>query len=182
MLTNPGYIERQRRRIRRPIAPREVPHLQQLALGLRALRRAAGLSRTQLGALADTSASTIRDIERTTARTRRSTLERVSKALAAVEPSLGPPWQILVDLTAAAGPAQAPESEYAAQVEKRRRRWARKGHFGAPPEPRRRFERPKPGESPAEFLSRMAKREDAAYVCLHCGRAAIGLDFLNSPD
>ena len=174
-MTTPAYIERQRQRLRRPIRQEEVPYLERLAAELRALRNAAGLSRGELGARSDTSASMIRDIERTTARTRMTTLERLSRALAETQPRIGPPKRLLTRLTVAAGPALAPESEYAAQVEKRRRRWARKGRFGAPNERRSRFERPKAGESPAEFLSRMAKREEAAYVCLHCGRAAIGL-------
>jgi hypothetical protein len=36
------------------------------------------------------------------------------------------------------------------------------------------IERPVGGDTPKSFLARMEKRGEG-YVCLHCGRAAIGL-------
>lgn len=170
----PAYIRRQRMRVRRPIESREAPHLERLASMLRSLRGSAGLTRRELGAISDTSASTIRDIERTTARTRRSTLTRLARALAKVRPELSPAEVLLARLVAAVGPALAPESRYAKQVEERRRRWARKGRFGSKPRRELRIERPLPGETPDGFIRRMAQRNLPGYVCLDCGRAAIG--------
>jgi DNA-binding transcriptional regulator YiaG len=82
----PAYIERQHRRLRRPIRPDEVSHLARLGSELRSLREAARLSRPELAALSSTSAETIRGIEVTKARTRRSTLDRLTQALAAAQP------------------------------------------------------------------------------------------------
>ncbi len=171
LLTTPAYIERQRQRLRRPIRQAEVLYLEQLAAELRALRKAARLSRSQLGALADTSASTVRDIERTTARTRRTTLERLSRALADTQPQIGPPKKLLARLAAAAGPALAPESDYAIRVESRRQRWARKGRFGSTAKGRPRFEWPRAGESPREFKARAVGR--GWTLCPHCGTVAV---------
>jgi transcriptional regulator with XRE-family HTH domain len=176
----PAYIGRQHRRLRRPIRLDEVPHLARLGRELRSLREAARLSRPELAALSSTSVETIKTIELTKARTRQSTLDRLTQALAAAQPQLGVAEVLLARLVAAAGPALAPESKYSARVESRRRRRARKGHY-LPRGSRRNMltlviERPQGGESAKSFLARMERRENGEYVCLHCGRAAIGLE------
>ncbi len=173
------YIQRQHRLLRRPIAPDEVQHLERLASELRSQRTAAGLSRPELAALSSTSAETIKGIELMKARTRRSTLDRLSQALAIAQPQLGVAEVLLARLVAAAGTALAPESKYSDRVEARRERRARKGRYL----PRSRkgsmltvvIERPRPGETQKSFLARMKGTEREGYVCLHCGRAAIGL-------
>ncbi len=97
---------------RRPIAPLEVFPLEALAGRLRELRTAAGLSRMELAESAELAPSTVERIERATRRTRRSTLERIAKVLDADASQLA-------DL---AGPALAPESDYAERVSRRRAR------------------------------------------------------------
>ena len=171
------YIQRQHRLLRRPIAPEEVQHLERLASELRSQRTAAELSRPELAALSSTSAETIKGIELMKARTRVSTLERLSRALAHAQPQLGVAESLLARLVAAAGPALAPESKYSDRVEARRERRARKGRY-LPKRSKRLLvmviERPVGGDTPKSFLARMQKRGEG-YVCLHCGRAAIGL-------
>ena len=174
------YIQRQHRLLRRPIAPEEVQHLERLASELRSQRTAAELSRPELAALSSTSAETIKGIELMKARTRVSTLERLSQALAHAQPQLGVAESLLSRLVAAAGPALAPESKYSGRVESRRNRRARKGRYL----PRSRkgsmltvvIERPQPGETQKSFLAKMKRTAHEGYVCLHCGRAAIGLE------
>ena len=174
-----GYIERQHRRLRRPIELDEVPDLVRLADELRSLREAALLSRTELAALASVSAETIKGIELAKARTRRSTLDRLSHALVHAQPQLGAAEALLARLVAAAGPALAAESKYSDRVESRRLRRVRKGRYLT-----RRLretlltvviERPRSGETANRFLARMERTEREGYVWLHCGRAAIGL-------
>ena len=171
------YIQRQHGRLRRPIAPDEIRHLKRLASELRSQRTAAALSRPELAALSSTSAETIKGIELIKARTRVSTLERLSQALAHAHPQLGVAEVLLARLVAAGGAALAPESKYSNRVESRRLRRARKGRY----RPRRSkrllvmvIERPVGGDTPKSFLARMQKRGEG-YVCLHCGRAAVGL-------
>ncbi len=172
-----AYIERQHRRLRRPIEPGEVSHLERIADELRSLRNAAALSRPELAALASVSAETIKGIELTKARTRRSTLDRLSQALAHAQPQLGLGETVLARLVRAAGPALAPESKYSDRVESRRLRRARKGRYL----PKRSgplvmvIERPVGGDTQTSFLARMEQRGEG-YVCLHCGRAAIALE------
>lgn len=172
LMKAPAYIERARSRLRRPIQVREVPHLEQVARELRTLRQAAGLTRPQLAALSDTSAATIKDVELTRARTRRTTLDRLARALSAARPQLGSPRKLLRRLEEAAGPALAPESRYAHQVNARRERWARKGRFGEKPGPS--FEWPRAGETARQFERRIASRGPRWCVCPHCGSVGIG--------
>lgn len=176
-MATPTYIEHSRRRLRKPIRTWEIQHLENLAAELRALRQAAGLNRPALAALSDVASETIKGIEFGKARTRWSTLDRISQALAHAQPQLGSSEAVLTQLVRAAGPALAPESKYSGRVESRRLRRARKGRYL----PKRSkgllvmvIERPEPGDTPKSFLARMEQRGEG-YVCLHCGRAAIGL-------
>ena len=81
---------------------------------LRDLRLDAGLSVRMLAGRAELSEWAIGAIEHAARRTRRSTLERIGRALD--EPHLAD------HLTAILGPALAPESPWAARMERRRAR------------------------------------------------------------
>lgn len=119
---------RERLDTRRPIKAAEIPHLEALGARLRELRRGrAGLSQERLAERAELSAGTIGRIEAGTRRTRFSTLERIAAALTDADPSLGESESLAVSLAGLAGPALAPESEYAERVERRRkRRWRKR--------------------------------------------------------
>ena len=65
-------------------------------------------------------------IERAIRRTRRSTLNRIAAALVELQPDLGHADDLASHLASLAGTGLAPESRYAARVEKRRKaRWKR---------------------------------------------------------
>jgi transcriptional regulator with XRE-family HTH domain len=173
-----GYIKRQHARLRRPIVPGEVPHLERLASELRALRDAAALTRPELAALSGVSVETIKSVELAKSRTRRTTLARVSHGLVHAQPQLGLAEAILAQLVRAAGRALAGESMYSDRVESRRLRRARKG--GYLPRGSRRLlvvgiERPVGGESQKSFLARMEGLERGGWCCLDCGKAMIPL-------
>jgi transcriptional regulator with XRE-family HTH domain len=119
--------DRERAGCRRPIDPSEVPYLELLGAAVRALRGDAGLAQARLAELAQVSASTVGKIEAGTRRTRRSTLGRITAALVGGHPDLGEADELADELAALAGPALAPESEYADRVARRRkRRWRRR--------------------------------------------------------
>lgn len=107
---------------RRPIGPAEVPHLEALGRRLSELRRAAGLSRAALARAAELSSPTVGRLEAGTRRTRASTLARLAGALAG--PDEAP--ALVAELAALAGPALAPESDFAERVDRRRARRARR--------------------------------------------------------
>lgn len=112
-------LERDRARSRRPIEPDEIPHLEALGRRLLELREGAGLSRAALAFVSELSNSHLGSLERATRRTRASTLERIASALT----EDGEEGEALrAELVSLAGPALAPESEYAERVESRRRR------------------------------------------------------------
>lgn len=77
----------------------------------------AGLSQVRLATAAELASSTIERIESGARRTRRSTLERITAALERPK--------VAAELAAFAGPALAPESEYAERIVRRRERRGR---------------------------------------------------------
>lgn len=123
---------------RRPIEPHEEPYLAALGAEIRALRLAARptveeqmlrrvdarapirnegvLRQAELARRAEVSAGFVSDLERGRWRTRRSTLERIVRAL--VDEELVA--EVLDGLVAAAGPALAPESQHFERVTRRR--------------------------------------------------------------
>lgn len=105
---------RDRASCRRPITDAEVPYLGRLGSTIRGLRDEAGTSRPDVARRAEISVSTLERIEAGFRRTRRSTLERLVRALDKPE--------ALADLIDCAGPALAPESRYRDRVDRRRRR------------------------------------------------------------
>lgn len=112
-----------RRQCRRPIQDHEVGHLERMGAALRAVREGLGVTPTQLARAAQINRSTLWRIELGERRTRESTLRRIAHGLAVLTPEgsvhSARLVQQLVDL---AGPALAPESEYADRVERRRNR------------------------------------------------------------
>jgi transcriptional regulator with XRE-family HTH domain len=109
----------QRAESRRPIDDGEVDRLEALGSRLADLRRSAGLSQARLATRGELAPSTIERLEAGTRRTRRSTLERIARAL-----ELPDAAGELVDL---AGPTLAPESAYADRIARRRERRGRMG-------------------------------------------------------
>jgi transcriptional regulator with XRE-family HTH domain len=107
---------------RRPIGPDEVPFLEALGAELRALREAAHLSRPALAWAAEISPTHLRYLEEGVRRTRRSTLGRVAAVLAESAPVAASANDLADYLASLAGPALAPESDYAERVHRRRRR------------------------------------------------------------
>jgi hypothetical protein len=89
---------------------------------LRLAIRSAGLPLAELGERAQVSDDTLRALGAGRRRTRRSTLGRICFALAKARPELGDPKRLADELAAAAGPALAPESPYAARIARRRER------------------------------------------------------------
>jgi hypothetical protein len=77
------------------------------------------MTQPALGFVAELSASHLGSLERAVRRTRASTLARIASALTTGEDD---DEALLEQLVAIAGPALAPESEYAERVERRRRR------------------------------------------------------------
>ena len=126
-MTAVPWIEAERARCRRPITPEEVPGLEALGAELRRLRRtAARVARPRLAVHAQVSIRQIEQIERAIRRTRRSTLNRIAAALVELQPDLGHADDLAAHLASLAGTGLAPESRYAARVEKRRKaRWKR---------------------------------------------------------
>lgn len=112
----------ERARSRRPVEPVEVPHLEALGRRLREARAATGLTQAAIGSAAELSRNHLSSLERGVRRTRASTLERLASALTEDgEAAAG----LYRELVALAGPALAPESDYADRVERRRRRRSR---------------------------------------------------------
>lgn len=146
----PPYHERIRQECRRPISDSEIPYLVQLGRLLRELRTAAGLSQARLAKQAQLSSWTIGVLEHGSRRTRRSTLERIARALVKADSALGDPEELTERLAAAGGPAIASESAYRDRVERRRSRRKRKGRYGP------RTVTPLPGESFRNFQRRLA--------------------------
>ena len=147
-----SHCERLRSGCRRPIEAHEVPHLERLGRLLRELRRAAGLSQGRLAKESELSLWMIGVLEMGARRTRWSTLRRVASALVEAKPVLGDDKELTERLAAAAGPALAPESQYADRVERRRARRKRKGRYGR----REKTAVPLPGESLRHYLRRLA--------------------------
>lgn len=111
-------VEKARSNRRRPIEDGEVPFLEAFGHTLRSLRNQAGLSQRDLAWLASISARHLLSLEHGLSRTRRSTVERIAGALASE--GAGDAEVLTAHLVALAGPALAPESEYAERVAKRR--------------------------------------------------------------
>lgn len=114
-------------RCRRPIEDHEVDYLLDLGAEIRTLREEAGLSRRELAWGAFVHESTIARIERGERRTRRSRLEDIVRVFAQKYGYDDDTAAALVEyLVEVAGPALAPESEYAQRIVRRRiRRWKR---------------------------------------------------------
>ena len=123
-----SWLEIERSRTRRPITSDEVPDLEVMGSELRRLRSdGAGLSRRALSIRAEISVRQIEQIERAIRRTRRSTLDRITEALALESPDMGDSSALVENLVELAGTALAPESIYRERVEKRRvRRWSKR--------------------------------------------------------
>jgi transcriptional regulator with XRE-family HTH domain len=115
--------QRERDGCRRRIEPAEVPLLHTLGTELRSLRRTAGLTQRELAEGACLTRSHVERIEAGVRRTRRSTLERMAATLTVAEPD---PEHLADALAELAGPALAPESEYAERVARRRERRERR--------------------------------------------------------
>jgi transcriptional regulator with XRE-family HTH domain len=103
---------------RRPLQPEETPYLIAVANRLREVRRSRGLTQAELAVAAELSRRHVERLEAGNRRTRRSTLSRIAEALG--DPSLED------ELVGLAGPALAPESEYAERVVRRRQRRLRR--------------------------------------------------------
>lgn len=122
-MTNP----RPRRRVvegRRPIEAHERPNLRALGTALREHRVAVGSTQASLAVATGLSERTIRRIEHAERRTRRSTLDRLAAALCSGDP--GAQEYLLQQFVHLAGPALAPESEFADRVSRRRERRSRR--------------------------------------------------------
>lgn len=91
-----------------PIEAWERPYLVQLGRRLRALRREAAMTQTQLGAAAGLHPVSVRRIELGLRRTRQSTLRRLVLGLGTAP---GDVDQLMAELIQLAGPALAPEPE-----------------------------------------------------------------------
>lgn len=124
-----SWNDRERQRSRRPVETWEVPHLEALGAGVLQLRTIARMSRSMVAGPTVVSASTLKRIEGGTSRTRRSTLTRIAEAMVDDAGSwgldLGDVETIVSGWCTMAGPALAPESQYAERVAKRRERRAR---------------------------------------------------------
>jgi transcriptional regulator with XRE-family HTH domain len=109
---------------RRPLEPWEVRRLLAFGVRLEELRVSAGLSRAELGRLAELDPSMVGRLERAKRRPRPSTLGRLVAALVGRCPDLDE-RQVLDELLGLAGEAAAPESAFADRVRRRRVRRAR---------------------------------------------------------
>jgi transcriptional regulator with XRE-family HTH domain len=106
--------------IRRPLESHELEPLCRLGEELRRLRVAAELSAEQLAKASLRNRRTVERIEQGARRTRRSTLVELVDVLLLARPDLGERDVLVQQLVAAAGPALAPESPYAAKTAARR--------------------------------------------------------------
>ena len=106
---------------RRPITAEEAPHLAALGARVRELRTAAGLTQSTVGTLAALTPGHVSAIECGKRRTRATTLARIVAACGTEDPAA-----TLAELVALAGPALAPESDFAERVERRRLRKERR--------------------------------------------------------
>ena len=112
-MSETSWLEAERARSRRPITGEEVRGLEALGDEVRRLRwDVARLHRPALAVRAEISVRQIEQIERAIRRTRRSTLERIVRALVKVQPVLGDPEALVERLLSLAGAGVAPESEY----------------------------------------------------------------------
>lgn len=105
---------------RRPIVDSERPYLLALGRLLATTRRAVGLTQQQVALEAGLHWTSVQRVELGQRRTRRSTLQRIAAVFVLQEPRVGPVDVLLDDLVRTAGPALAPESEYADRVARRR--------------------------------------------------------------
>ncbi len=114
---------------RRPIKSWEVEPLRALGRKVRAIRFDCGdliVQAGQLSRAAQVPITTLWRIETGVRRTRRSTLQRLAKAAARLNPSAGTQDEIFDRLIEAAGNALAPPSKYQFRVDRRRfRRYRR---------------------------------------------------------
>jgi transcriptional regulator with XRE-family HTH domain len=125
-------IARQRAASRRKIEAWEAPHLEALGAEVRRLRKLTTLTVAEFAWEIEVCVQHLWRLERGVRRTRRSTLARIAEAVDAEVPELGGTKVILTRLLELTGPALAPESEYAARMDRRRarrRRKAAKGRF-----------------------------------------------------
>ncbi|WP_404387831.1 helix-turn-helix domain-containing protein [Humibacillus xanthopallidus] len=110
---------------RRPIQEWEVPYLKALGQELRALRLEAGITQEALAVSTGLSSRSLRRLERGERRTRYTTLARLSVRLShSSSPERA--RDLLDRLLTIAGPALAPESQYAERLDMRRERRARR--------------------------------------------------------
>jgi transcriptional regulator with XRE-family HTH domain len=116
----PRLVRRPAVTLRRPLQPHELEPLRRLGQDLRRLRVAAGLSAEQLARVSLRNRRTVERIEQGARRTRRSTLAELVDVLLLACPDLGEQEALVQQLVAAAGPALAPESPYAAKTKARR--------------------------------------------------------------
>ena len=125
----PSAVDPNRYPSRRPLGPSEIPSLRSLGREVRALRFADGrlvVRSSELGLLAQVPRRTLWRNETGIRCTRRSTLLRLAKAAARLNPSAGTRDEILDRLIEAAGNALAPPSKYQFRVDRRRLRRSRR--------------------------------------------------------
>ncbi len=119
----PSLIDPAKYPCRRPIEAWEVESLRTLGREVRAIRFHQGklaIRAGKLGRAAQVPGTTLWRIETGVRRTRRSTLQRLAKATARLNPSAGTQGEILARLIEAAGSALAPPSKYQYRVDRRR--------------------------------------------------------------
>jgi hypothetical protein len=116
---------------RRPIEASDLQNLRTLGREVRALRFVRGrlaVRSSQLGLRAQVPRMTLWRIETGVRRTRQSTLQRIAKAAARLNPSAGTQDEILERLIKAAGNSLAPPSPYQYRVNRRRMRRFRRSN------------------------------------------------------
>lgn len=116
---------------RRPITCTEIPELRALGRAVRALRfvgEQRAVRSTDLGLLAQVPITSLWRIETGVRRTRRSTLQRLAKAAARLNPAAGTQREIFDRLVEVAGSALAPPSKYQYRVDRRRLRRFRRAN------------------------------------------------------
>jgi len=134
----PSWRDRRRAACRRPIDPAEIPYLEALGDEIRRLRDRTGIPRRVLAEAAGSSTWLVMSIEHAIRRTRRSTLERLAWTLVDLNPGIegGDGSALAERLANLAGPALAPESVFAARMERRRRKRAARKAGTLRPRPR----------------------------------------------
>jgi transcriptional regulator with XRE-family HTH domain len=163
----PSHREQLRREARRPIEEAEVPHLERLGHLLKGLRKAAGMTQRELARNAELSSWMVSQIELGTRRTRRSTLQRIARAIVGADPNASTEDDLTEQLAGAAGAALAPESGYRARVDRRRKRRAKRGRYGP------REVAPLPGEELRAYLDRLRRWQmlpKRGVCCPTCGQ------------